>query len=353
MKIGLIDADFLNQSKSRFPNLALMKMSGAFKAAGHNVVFSDWDISAYNIVYVSKVFTKSACSPAIWNSEKVIYGGTGFYPDGGGPNLLSNIEHHMPDYDLYGDLGNSDYFTDFSIGFTTRGCFRGCGFCVNKNKKESVKWSPVSEFLDAERKYICLLDDNFLACRDWKLILNELKDTGKKFQFKQGLDIRLFSEDKAKEFADANYLKEYIFAFDSFLDESPVVKGLQTWRDSNNTSEGKVYLLAGYESRGKFDIISIFERIRIISAYSCLPYLMRYELVDGSEFEGLYTQLARWCNQPQFFKKTTFREFCELRQTEMKTDKKCSAKLSLERFEQKHPDVAKKYFDAKFWEERK
>ena len=29
-----------------------------------------------------------------------------------------------------------EYYLDYSIGFATRGCFRQCSFCVNKNYKK-------------------------------------------------------------------------------------------------------------------------------------------------------------------------------------------------------------------------
>ena len=47
------------------------------------------------------------------------------------------------------------YYTDYSIGFTTRGCFRQCEFCVNKNEKKVYPHSPLSEFVDDKRKKIC------------------------------------------------------------------------------------------------------------------------------------------------------------------------------------------------------
>jgi hypothetical protein len=66
----------------------------------------------------------------------------------------------------------------------------------------------------------------------------------------------------------------------------------------------KLYVLCAYESQDVLDIINTFERIKILMKYGCLPYIMRYEKYKNCEFQSLYTQLARWCNQPQFFKKS-------------------------------------------------
>ena len=105
--------------------------------------------------------------------KNIHIGGTGFFEDGG-ENLPDHIEHHMPYYDLYSSyIGDqikngksrsfyADYL-DYSIGFTTRGCFRKCSFCVNKKYNHVFKHSPVSEFLDKTKPYIYLWDDNFLA----------------------------------------------------------------------------------------------------------------------------------------------------------------------------------------------
>ena len=54
--------------------------------------------------------------------------------------------------------------------------------------------------------------------------------------------------------------------------------------------------------------------------------------------------LARWCNQPSFFKKTSFREYCV---KSYKLNRK-SLLRSLEQFEADCPDVAKRYFDLKW-----
>lgn len=53
MKIGLIDLD----NTGRFPNLALMKISGYYKSRGNEVGWYEPLNTGYDIVYVSKVFT--------------------------------------------------------------------------------------------------------------------------------------------------------------------------------------------------------------------------------------------------------------------------------------------------------
>jgi hypothetical protein len=58
----------------------------------------------------------------------------------------------------------------------------------------------INEFYDDTRKKICLLDDNFLGCPQWKPMLNELISIGVPFKFKQGLDERLLTDEKCSCF---------------------------------------------------------------------------------------------------------------------------------------------------------
>ena len=88
--------------------------------------------------------------------------------------------------------------------------------------------------------------------------------------------------------------------------------------------------------------------------YRCLPYVMRYQNKNQtpwkeSEYRALYVSLARWGNQPNIFKKMSFRQFCEANQALHKTPNTlCSAMASMLDFEEKHPEIAKKYFDLRY-----
>lgn len=362
MNIGIIDADLLDNG-TRHPNLALMKISGYYKNAGHNVelITKYENVSEYERVYISKVFTFTQIPEWVLTLPNIIIGGTGFFPDGG-DSLAEEIEHHMPDYNLYINyieeqiqIGKSrvrfgDYL-DFSIGFTTRGCFRKCDFCVNKKYNKAVRHSQITEFLDKERPYIYLWDDNFLAFSGWEDVLDELEATGKPFQFRQGLDIRLMNEKVAQRMANTRYHGDFIFAFDHIEDRELIEKKLRLWRRYSSKTT-KLYVLCAYDSQDESDIVHTFERIKILMKYGCLPYIMRYEDYKNSEFQALYTQIARWCNQPQFFKKKSFRQFCEANQEYHKnSETTCAAYKSMIEFEEKYPDIANKYFDLRFDQE--
>lgn len=362
MKIGIIDADLLDNG-TRHPNLALMKISAFQKKKGNSVTLLDsyTGIDCYDKVYISKVFTFTNVPEGITSMPNVVIGGTGFFADGG-ESLSDEIEHHMPDYDLYKDYANnqiqkgrkrsavSDYL-DYSIGFTTRGCFRKCSFCVNKKYNKPFKHSPVSEFYDPTRPYIYLWDDNFLSYGGWEAILDDLEATGKPFQFRQGLDIRLMTDSKAKRLSRTRYHGDFIFAFDHLEEREVIEEKLKLWKRYCSKTT-KLYVLCAYKSQDEKDIEDTFERIKILMKYGCLPYIMRYESYKDSQFRTLYIQIARWCNQPQFFKKKSFRQFCEANQYYHKNkETNCAAYQSMIDFESAFPDIAEKYFDLRFDEE--
>ena len=83
-------------------------------------------------------------------------------------------------------------------------------------------------------------------------------------------------------------------------------------------------------------------RIEVLMRHGCLPYIMRHEFYAKSKYRGTYINLARWCNQPNFFKKKSYRQFCE------ENGDKSSTMRYLREFEHDWPEIAKKYYDLRF-----
>ena len=379
-KIGIIDADLIGRRKHRFPNLACEKISGYWKENDGDVHFLldyNWDDS-FDHIYISKVFTDTPSPEWLKETKQVHLGGTGFYFDKA-PNLPEEIEHHMPDYHLYDDwirseaekaerdawLQGKDFdrtsfmlqfkeYTDYSIGFLTRGCFRKCDFCVNKKYDEVVLHSPLEEFFDESRKKICLLDDNLLGCAEWRKLISSLIDSDRAFKFKQGIDERLLTDEKCKLLFDAKYDGDFTFAFDNIEEYDLIQSKLELIRKHTKKRTIKFYVLVGFKSTDALDIENAFRRIALLMEYQCLPYLMRYQSQNDapwrtSPYSGMYVSLARWCNQPNIFKKMSFRQFCEANQKQHKTAGTfCSAMRALLDFETRHPEIAKQYFDLKY-----
>jgi hypothetical protein len=399
--IAIIDADLIGRKKHRFPNLVCMKLSGYYKEQGHNVnlitdyknlyiqenIWTEYQNAIskyannqngetqnllgekmipcfqksnfkYDKIFISKVFTDTQIDEDFLQLDFVEYGGTGFFYDKAEP-LPDYIEHHKPDYHLYNDWVKEQiengckklefkYYTDYSIGFTTRGCFRQCQFCVNKNYKSVKLHSPVEEFIDVDRKYICLLDDNILGFGKWKSIVEKLQATGKSFEFKQGMDLRLMTKEKAEVLSKSKYIGDYIFAFDNIEDREAIENKLRLWR-SYCSKTSKFYVFCGFDRSDKWDydfwvndIQDTFERIKILMQFGCLPYIMRFNRYDESPYRGTYINLARWCNQPNFYKKKSYREFC------IANGENSSTVKYMKQIEADHPEIAQEYFDLRF-----
>lgn len=359
--MAIIDADLIGRQKHSFPNLACMKLSGYHKENGDEVkLLTDYDedeLKQYDQVYLSKVFTDTYVPQKILDLQNITYGGTGFFYDKA-EHLPYEIEHHMPDYHLYDEclnwcvesgkskLSSLKYYTDYSFGFMTRGCFRQCPFCVNQNYTRVQRHSPLEEFYDSSRKKICLLDDNFLGCPNWKEMLLQLQQTGKPFKFVQGLDERLLTDEKCEMLFNSKYDGRVIFAFDNVDDYELIERKLKLIKKYTD-KEVKFYVLVGFDRNGRYDtefwvrdIWDMFRRIELLMMYQAYPYIMRFNMWEQSPYRGVYITTASWCNQPSMFTKKSIMEFAS---SHNKSDIRYLTKAANDM-----PDLANKFFNMKY-----
>lgn len=294
MRIGLIDVDGHN-----YPNLPLMKLSAWHKANGDDV---EWYVpfTHYDIVYKSKVFTDSPDFNEYINADKMVRGGTGYAINGAGdetyckdqdPNLPDEVEHVYPDYSLYG-------IKDTAYGFLTRGCPRGCDFCI-VGKKEGLcsrKVADLSEFWKGQ-KNIVLNDPNILACKDWEDLLGQLADSKAMIDFNQGLDARMLTEKKCEAISKLR-IKEIHFAWDRYEDKQLVLPKLKMFAEickaKPHQHNSIVYVLVNHGSTIEQDL----ERIYTLRDMGHWAYVMIY---DKANCERKYLDLQRWCNNRFIF----------------------------------------------------
>lgn len=388
-RVAIIDADLADRGTPTFPNLVCEKYSSYCIQRGCTVELKlDYEnLETYDIVFISKVFTKTPVPADVLTLPNVKYGGTGFYDDKA-PPLPYDIEHTKPDYNLYADWVKSmliitdektgkpkynkkdfQYYTDYSIGYLSRGCIRKCGFCVNRNKHSSDDHASVHEFLDESRPKICLLDDNFFACKSWRQRIEEVKATGKKFVFKQGLDIRLFTDEHIHEIMTwSKYINAFYFAFDSIANKDLIEKKLKRIYElyPNCTVKFISYVLCGYDRSDVYDadfwlqdIVDTFERIYILAKYAAYPYIMRYDKTYDNPYTGLYSVIASWCNQLRPFRKIAFATYAQRKGMSKKNfekygldferylaegGKKGATWRYIDDFSADYPEVADKFF---------
>lgn len=299
-RIGLIDVD----GGKSFPNLALMKISAWHKAQGDDVTwYSPFD-ARYDDVYLSKVFSFTPDYDLVINADHIHRGGTGYCIDlvdgreifhkERDVELPYEIEHIYPDYSLYPHLTQ-----DTAFGFLTRGCPRGCSFCIvaGKEGKCSRKVADPWEFWDGQKK-IVLCDPNILTCPDWKYLLMQLRDTGAVIDFNQGLDIRMMTEEKI-QLLNQIKIEQIHFAWDRYQDKDIILPKFKMFAEHSRMHHMKdiiVYTIVNFDSTLEQDL----ERIYTLREMGYWAYVMIY---DKEHCDPIYKALSRWVNNRFVFAK--------------------------------------------------
>jgi len=276
MRVGLVDVDGHN-----FPNLCLMKLSAWHKAQGDEVEFAI-PLMRYDRIYMARVFddTYTHDDLTAYQCEDVHRGGTGYGLDN---KLPYEVEHMFPDYSLYG-------IKDQAIGFLTRGCPRGCEFCIvaRKEGKCSHKVADLSEFWNGQ-KNICLCDPNMFACKDWQDLAQQLIDSKAIVEFNQGIDIRIMTEEKADALNNMK-LSMLHFAWDNYPDEH-CYNQLKKYRDAFRLDcrHLTVYVLTNFNTTIEQDL----DRIYRLRELDYTPYVMIYNKPSAPR---KLKQIQRWVN---------------------------------------------------------
>lgn len=280
MRIAIVDVDGHN-----FPNLALMKLATYHKQRGDEVEWA-FPLLPYDRVYMAKVFTFTQDDITAYQTDDIVRGGTGYDLQS---KLPADVENCYPDYSIYG-------ITDTAYGYLTRGCPRGCRFCIvaEKEGKQSKKVANLENFWRGQ-KYIKLLDPNLLACPDWKELMQELIDSKAWVDFTQGLDIRLMTAEKADMIRQCKK-KMLHFAWDNPEDELTFEK-LKEYRKAFSLPDDKckVYVLTNFNSTHEQDLERVY-RLRDIG-YD--PFVMVYEKWNAPKETK---RLQRWCNNKIIFR---------------------------------------------------
>lgn len=318
MKIGLLDVDSRN-----YPNLALMKIAAWHKAQGDDVEWW-WAFSQYDRIYMSKVFDETYTDDILEpvNTKEVFKGGTGYvlreeetdilriFHNGAWREVTDgqmqfgdikyseflphDVEHSYPDYSLYPKLTQ-----DTAYGFLTRGCPRGCHFCIvsGKEGRRSRKVADLSEWWSGQ-KNIVLMDPNLLACRQHMDLLGQLIDSKAYVDVNQGFDARLLNL-RNIEAINSLRLKDIHFAWDYMKETKGVLRGLELYRQhakrKPHGSYGAVYVLTNYDTTMEENLY----RVYTLRDMGYDPYIMIFNKPTAPTEIRL---LQRWVNNKIVFK---------------------------------------------------
>jgi len=194
----------------------------------------------------------------------------------------------MPDYDLFK--------SDYSIGFTTRGCIRDCKFCIVRQKEGKLKeHSPLKEFVDNRHQKVIIMDGNFFASDHWKKKLLEIKNKKWKVSFNQGLDLRLIDNERAKLLSGVKYYdlkfrrRRLYFAWDNLKDEEQILKGLDIILKYIPNHHVMVYVLVGFDTSLDQDLYRLNKLIDL----DVKPFVM----IFNNKQDRILHDLSRWINK--------------------------------------------------------
>jgi len=278
-------------AKTPYPPLGLMKIASMLKhrQRGCEVFHSVGNaippaLSEPSIIYITSLFT--------WDADKVvdsilyykrkfpksrvrvggiaaslipnyIYSKAGIKPHVG---LLKSAESYAPDYSMtFGRKLKS------SISFTSRGCIRKCQFCnVNTLEPEFFIKNDWERDISAELPAITFWDNNWLASPNFEPDCEKLIEIGKKVDFNQGIDARLFDDEKAKLLSGVQ-LDPVRFAFDNIAYEESIVKAINLAKKYFK-SEIRVYVLYNFKDTPD----DFYHRINLLNKEKVLAFPMEY-----------------------------------------------------------------------------
>jgi hypothetical protein len=263
-------------------NLALMKLSAWHKKQG-NTVLLNMPLFPSDISYASILFEKNA---RIFNADT--FGGPAF----SNSVLPSKIEMMKPDYSLFTHekrrnrwIGEQVVGIDYSLGYTFRPCFRGCGFCkVGTMKHPDTRHHSIWEFHDTTFKKICLLNNNTFMDKQWGDTFEEIWDEDLTIIDENGYDLRLIDEEKADALKRTKFQGRIHYAWDRMQDEKKILEGLKI------APKGTVYVLIGYDTTQEEDIY----RCQKIVDYGFDPYIMPFNQTEEEKRFKRFIDTFMW-----------------------------------------------------------
>lgn len=293
MNIGLIDVD-----RSKFPNLALMKISAYHKNIGDNVEFAIPMFTNYDKVYKSKIFTFSKDDTQPFDCE-VVKGGTGYSLKDVLPKEIDNMQ---PDYSLYPQIDNKTAY-----GFLTRGCPNKCKWCVVPIKEGNVRpYRDVEEIAVNGRTNLVLMDNNILACDYGLEQIEKIIKLKYRVDFNQALDARLITEDVAKLLAKVRWLNQIRLGCDTPKQIIECEKAMQLIdKYRGRPMQYLMYAMLDNDIYECYERVSYFrnnKRVRIVSQ----PYRDFNNLKTIPQWQK---DMARWAMRREIYSVCDFKDY--------------------------------------------
>jgi hypothetical protein len=267
----------------KYQNLALEKIRIYHTLQGDVVEdYLPLRYNQYDKIYCSSIFT---FTPKRNLPPNAICGGTGFDLT---TTLPSEIEVMKP---------------RINKGFTTRGCFRDCPFCVVRTKEGGLRIEgAILDLWDGKAKLITLLDNNPLGLLDhFEYNCRLAIEYNLTLDWNQGLDHRCLTQ-KVVDIIKTVSHKELHFAFDNPSYLPSVERAINLLQD-NGINRCNWYVLVGFDTTFEEDLF----RLNYLRDHNQNAYVQRY---NGTK-DRKYIPLARWANQHHIFHGMTWGQFLD------------------------------------------
>ena len=288
MKIGLISVD-----GHHFPNLALMRLSAWHKLRGDDV---EWwcGFTRYDRVYLSKVFTFSPDFDTVIEADEIVTGGTG-YKDY--RNLPPEVEKTAPDYSIYPQY-------PWAVGFLTRGCTRGCPWCIVPQKEGWIR--PAAEWEDIKRpdsREIVFMDNNVLASDFGLEQIERMGGENIWVDFNQGLDARLITPWTAELLSNLRW-KRFVRLSCDTSEMLPVIEQAAAYLLEAGIAKSRLWAYVLVK-----DVADAHQRVLALRNMGILPFAQPYRDFDKGEPTKEQKAFARWVNQRPIFQSCAWEDY--------------------------------------------
>lgn len=189
--------------------------------------------------------------------------------------LPEEIERMKPDCSLYPGISDTAY-----------------GLLSDEQGR---KKADLRDFWDGE-KTVVLYDRNILACRSWKGLLRQLRESRARVEMHYGIDAGMLTEAKAKALSGVR-LATIRFLWNRYQDRTKVMAGLRTFAEHYPGKLGhkaQVEIVCNLDTTPEEDLA----RVYTLSDMSFEPYVKIHDAHDAQPF---YRSLQRWVNNRAIF----------------------------------------------------
>lgn len=296
MNVALLAVD------SKYPNLALMKISAYHKSVGDSVEWYN-PFDRYDRLYMSKVFSFTPDYDYYINNVcgEIIRGGTGYDIHS---SLPEEIDMMQPDYSIYPTIDNRT-----SYGFLTRGCPNKCKWCVVPQKEGNIRpYMDIDEItIGGMRPYAILMDNNVLASSYGLSQIEKIVYRKYHVDFNQALDARLVTDDVARLLSQVKWIKRIRFGCDTTSQIGHCADAIERIRQYGYKGEFFLYCIL------MDDIEEAYHRIECWKEHEgkVLPFAQPFR--DPYNPNQIIPQwqkdMAHWADRKELYMSCDFKDF--------------------------------------------